>query len=125
MAGMHYVITRLPDRRRQQTVRVYLMYCYMQTIIAKTTHSFIAKSHELSYDDQLFEFQQCLDLGRTYAEIDSLALLRGESSGHTLNAIQSGIIPPICFTALKCRDPSIRLEAVKLLKWARDNKPAW
>jgi hypothetical protein len=81
-----------------------------QCLIALVHTSTIFMSHEATYDNYTSEFQQIIECAETALDQNEL-----ESSAMPPFAPTLGIIMPLCFTAIRCRHPTLRRRAISLL----------
>jgi hypothetical protein len=95
--------SKATDERRR---RVILLKIYqMTTSIMIATEVY---GQQTLHDDHLSEYEQVVALGEELLKSSTL-------SGSPFFSFDIGVITPLFFTAIKCRDPQVRRCAVKLL----------
>jgi hypothetical protein len=63
-----------------------------------------------------------LTLARTYTIVDDSVSAKPASEANEQDATFLGIVQPLFFVAVKCRDPGLRREALSLLQWTCNHK---
>ena len=97
--------------------------CLLRThhLMAKTFIAAAETRLESAFDHQLSNFTVIV----TSIEAILLSNVHGESSDSSSFSLDLGIIPPLFYTAIKCRSPDIRRRAIALLRRAPRQDGLW
>lgn len=119
------------DRRDKVGFLLLRTYHEMAKIMALVS---LSPSNEMVYDsftpNFLLVMSTFYDIWKSWASldvqnIDLRQILRGEEWSEHGFTVESGYIPPIYYTALKCRVPRIRRQAIKILQSAPHREGVW
>ena len=80
--------------------------------------------NDMYWDLQLEYFRQILLLAREVVEQSEDDLARDSRNSHRFD-VGLNIVAPLCSTALTCRDPALRREAVSLLERSHNQQGLW
>ncbi|KAJ5681596.1 uncharacterized protein N7477_001536 [Penicillium maclennaniae] len=108
------------------------VYHEMATIMALVL---LSPSSEMAYDDQtphflaiitgFFELWKCWTTTSSIQRLDITELMKSPECKGNGFTVESGFIPPIYYTALKCRVPKIRRQAIRTLRSAPHREGVW
>lgn len=90
----------------------------MQYLCANILSKAFFSASEMQYDNYTPEFTRIVSLAKDF-------LQHARSLGFFGLSIDSGIIPPLGLVAFKCRQLSLRLEAIELLRQAPAHEGVW
>ena len=78
--------------------------------------------HETGFDDLIHEFDRIVALAETLSRIPSAIPSAGTKPAYSFDM---GILPPLYYTAVRCRDPVIRRKALALLSASPRREGVW
>ena len=121
----HTHLKTLPEHQQDGSTPNNVAAIYLLELrysIQKIIQCNLLSSSEMSYDDSRDDFERVLLLAENF--LDTI-----ESSGHFPFSLESGLIPALFCTALKCGNSALRSKALALLKrcpyreglWHRDS----
>lgn len=99
-------------RHRALLLKIYMTYCKISVsamLIGTVDPS------ELRYDEHILKFRKLLDSCKNFMEWDDLEAQEQGGLRYPSFTIHIGIIHILWYVSIKCRDPQIRRQAVKLL----------
>ncbi|KAJ5765933.1 hypothetical protein N7520_005492 [Penicillium odoratum] len=105
------------DRRGACLLRIHHL---MATIFVAASGAF-GNKQESAYDRYLSNFDNILTLMEDITSED----MEDESSHSSSFSLDMGLIPPLFFTAIKCRFPAVRRRAIALLRCAPRQEGLW
>lgn len=99
------------------------------TVILRTQYTTIFIMHSVTLCDSEHIFNRFLSDFRTIVTFSRTALSQGPHakamSTKPTFSLDMGVIPPLYYTALKCRDPTVRREAVSLISQNPHREGIW
>ena len=119
--AMQRLALGLTNVREQQAARLLQIHYMTCRIMLSTVFS---KGRETIFDKYTDEFEELLDELTTFMSIADSAQQSGEKHIPSFS-IDMGIIPPLYWIAIRCRDPSIRHRALALLHRCKHREGAW
>ena len=108
-------LTKLRDQRLGKLLMMSHLCCKMMVSNA------LADGRETCHDDFIPEFEEILRLGSEWLYSDTERAYAGQRRF----SLDMGIIAPVYYVALKCRDPQLRRSAIALLKSSNSQEGAW
>lgn len=84
----------------------------------------LTDGHELRWDRFLPDFERLLDLAEDALPNPASSMLSDHSHLRKFS-IDMGVIGPLYFTALKCREPALRRRAITLLQTCNHQEGSW
>jgi hypothetical protein len=118
--AMNDLLTRLPRPRDQQAARILQTHYICCRLMVSTC---LTDGHEDLWDGYLREFERIITL---IEEIQRDTPMPKPGKRHCRGfKLDMGIIPPLYFTAMKCRDPSFRRRAINALRNCEHQEGAW
>ena len=106
----------IKDQISADILRVRQIYCKLKVATCLTD------GRECLWDSYLTDFEQLVKTSEIVMFRRSVLSAENEKVNFTLD---TGIIPPVYFTVLKCRDPNLRRRALVLLKNCKHQEGAW
>ncbi|KAI9167963.1 Cystathionine gamma-lyase [Paramyrothecium foliicola] len=95
----------------------------LQHLVLSTLLAAYTPDWEMSYDAHLKEFNTIVMLARDL--ISSCPQSQVHNSELACFTLEVGIIPCLYLTGIKCRDPSVRREVLRILRQSRRREAAW
>ena len=100
-----------PKLLHESRRRICLLNIHFYTV--RAMFPVLVYRNEMLFDDQLSSFRKIVEACQQVIDIESGASV--STSGKMSFSFDLGIISPLYFTASRCREPSLRREAVRLL----------
>ncbi|KAF1938693.1 hypothetical protein EJ02DRAFT_17603 [Clathrospora elynae] len=113
--------TKLPILREPTSYKLLLMYHAMATIMCKSLGSHFESRYEAYTNEFISILEHAVDLFHKYAL--ALAIPGNINLHHSI--AEFGFIPPLYYTAIKCRVHRIRLHAIMLLRQIPIKEVTW
>lgn len=106
----------LKDRICVHILQMRWMYCKLKV------SNCLSDGRECFWDNYLPDFEQIILLAESVASIQTST---SRTNGEGMFCLDTGIIPPVYFTVLKCRDPELRRRALTVLRDCKQQEGAW
>lgn len=116
--AMEDLIPKLSDERDERLAKLLMMShlcCRMMVSNA------LADGRETLHDRFMPEFERILELGEEL----TFSGTNGSRIAQRRFSLDIGIIAPVYYVALKCREPTLRRRAISLLKSSNSQEGAW
>ena len=108
------------EQRRAKILRSYNRYCRIRASVLGGD-----QDTELRYDDFLSEFEEILSIASSLMHAEVTGNFEEDCLRYPSCSTHAGIIHLLWFVAIKCRDPGIRHEAIRLLKKCNHQESLW
>ncbi|KFY00843.1 hypothetical protein O988_03082 [Pseudogymnoascus sp. VKM F-3808] len=116
-----YLTTHPPrTAREQQAGHMLRLHTLVATLSLSTTS--LPPSEDV-WDTHTPSFAAIVDLARRIIDLDTDVDIYAPETG--VVGLDTGVLGPLYLTALRCRDPMVRREAVELLKKERRREGLW
>lgn len=113
------LLKRLSQPRDLQAARILQAHYFCCKLMVSTAMS---DGRETMWDSFIADFQRVLDLAE---ELQTATPTPGGGDEHHNFKIDMGIIPPVYYTAMKCRNPYMRRHAIEILRRCDYQEGAW
>ena len=118
---MPYAFSQLIDERERQAARVLQMHHLACKVMLATC---LADGREVAFDEHIADFEHLVQLVTTFNDAAASAHEHGEQL--SVNSfLDMGIIPPLYYAAIRCREPATRHALLDLLSICKHREGAW
>ena len=116
-------LSKAKDQRAARILQTQHLGCQLKVSECLTD------GREMLWDRYQADFERLLDLAEEVVKLEAAASSPSSDNG-TSNytpgfSVDMGVVPPVYFTAMKCRKPTLRRRAVAILRSCKHREGAW
>ncbi|KAK5120560.1 hypothetical protein LTR85_006216 [Meristemomyces frigidus] len=119
--AMASLFSGLKGPREQQAARQLQLHHLCTKLMVSMC---LCDGQEMLWDSFTADFQRLLDLANTFTDVVTTSK-DPDFSTFPIFSVNMGVLAPLYFVTLKCRDPAIRHKALQLLSSCNHQEGAW